>query len=408
MPVNTMISVSKAHCRIRKQWKYDPSELRGICATFEHDKSWKSLPFGTIRRIRELRLNRKPKRKHRCRVIPPEKRKVSKRNLIPVQLSDNYGNYVSVNFTFKLINATSLRNKCEQMVYYLKEQRSDFAVITETWLDDSDLSMEWVKTCDLNMDPYRIKVQNWSGRKGGGIALVHKLYLSVKENIRGTKKTFEFASWKISGWKKVFNVLAIYHPPDSNGNSVNAFIDEIAIFLTEFLVKYTDTVIMVDFNMHINDPTDRDAMVFMDTLEAMGLDQNITFDMHQKGNTLDLVFMEVKSSLQVNRCDPGPFISDHRAVLLELSIWKVIPPKLKKLIRDLHKVMDDDLITNFCDEKVSITDDLDLAVSSFNDELKWVLDIVTPEKEKVISMRKLPIWYDEAVREQHCIMNKHE
>ena len=84
--------------------------------------------------------------------------------------------------------------------------------------------------------------------------------------------------------------------------------------------KYTDTIIMGDFNMHINDPTDRDATVFMDTLEAMGLDQNVTFDMHQKGNTLDLVFTEVKSGLQVNRCDPGPFISDHRAVLIELSM----------------------------------------------------------------------------------------
>ena len=139
--------------------------------------------------------------------------------------------------------------------------------------------------------------------------------------------------------------------------------------------------------MHINDPTDGDAMVFMDTLEAMGLDQNVTFDMHQKGNTLDLVFTEVKSDLQVNRCDPGPFISDHRAVLIELSIQKVISPKVIKIIRDLHRVTDDDLITNFCDEKVSITDDLDLAVSSFNNELKRVLDIVTPEKKKVISMR---------------------
>ena len=238
--------------------------------------------------------------------------------------------------------------------------------------------------------------------------LVHKLHLNIKENIKGTKKTFEFASLKISGWKKVFNVLAIYHAPDSNGNGVNAFIDEIAIFLTDFLAKYTNTIIMGDFNMHINDPIYRDAMVFMDTLEAMGLDQNVTFDMHHKGNTLDLVFTEVKSSLQVNRCDPGPFISDHRAVLIELSIQKVIPPKVKKLIRDLHKVTDDDLITNFCDGKVSITYDLDLAVSSFNDELKWVLDIVAPEKEKVISMRKLPIWYDEAIREQHCIVKKNE
>ena len=325
-----------------------------------------------------------------------------------VQLSDNNNNYASVNFTFELINGRSLRNKCEQIVYYLREKRSDFAVITETWLDDSNLTMEWVKTCDLNMDPYRTKVQNQSGRKGGGIALVCKLHLNIKENIRGTKKTFEFASRKISGWKKVFNMLAIYHPPDSNGNGVNAFIDKIAIFLIDFLVKYTDTIIMGDFNMHINDPTDRDATVFMDSFEAMGLDQNVTFDMHQKGNTLDLVFTEVKSDLQVNRCDPGTFISDHRAVLIELSIQKVIPPKVKKIIRDLCRVMDNDLITNFCDEKVSITDDLDLAVSSFNDELKWVLDIVTPEKEKVISIRKLLIWYDEVVREQHCIVKKHE
>ena len=81
---------------------------------------------------------------------------------------------------------------------------------------------------------------------------------------------------------------------------------------------------------------------------------------------------------------------------------------MKKLIRDLCKVTDDDLITNFCDGKVSITDDLDQAVSSFNNELKWVLDIVAPEKEKIISMRKLPIWYDEAVREQHCIVKKCE
>ena len=61
MPVNTMTSASKAYCSRREQWKYDPSELRRICTKFEYNKSWKSLPFGTIRRIRELRLNRKPK-----------------------------------------------------------------------------------------------------------------------------------------------------------------------------------------------------------------------------------------------------------------------------------------------------------------------------------------------------------
>ena len=81
---------------------------------------------------------------------------------------------------------------------------------------------------------------------------------------------------------------------------------------------------------------------------------------------------------------------------------------MKKIIRNLHRVADDDLITNYCDEKVLIADDLDLAVSSFNDELKWVLDIIAPEKEKPISMRKLPVWYDEEVREQHCVVRRHE
>ena len=53
---------------------------------------------------------------------------------------------------------------------------------------------------------------------------------------------------------------------------------------------------MGDFNMHINDMSSNDAVIFKDTLTALGLTQNVTTSIHAKGNILDLIFMEAQAS----------------------------------------------------------------------------------------------------------------
>ena len=57
----------------------------------------------------------------------------------------------------------------------------------------------------------------------------------------------------------------------------------------------------------------------MDTMEAIGLQQHVSFQTHQAGNILDLIFMEATSQFSIGTFK-GRIIFDHRAVVAELSI----------------------------------------------------------------------------------------
>ena len=123
-------------------------------------------------------------------------------------------------------------------------------------------------------------------------------------------------------------VLAVYHPPYLEKAPItNAmFLDEVTDFLATFLVEHNNIIIMGDFNIHINNTTDPEAHIFLDTMETLGLDNHVNFSMHNSGNTLDLVLTEALSSLSVVTCRQGPFLSDHCSIELEVAIPK---PALK-------------------------------------------------------------------------------
>ena len=72
-------------------------------------------------------------------------------------------------------------------------------------------------------------------------------------------------------------------------------------------------IILGDFNIHVNDESDKNADNFMDIIIALGLEQLVYFPTHKAGNTLDLVMTELGSKLEVTKCSPGPFWSDHCA-----------------------------------------------------------------------------------------------
>ena len=71
--------------------------------------------------------------------------------------------------------------------------------------------------------------------------------------------------------------------------------------------------------MHIDNPSDTEAQIFMDTMEALGLQQHVSFQTHQAGNILDLIFMEATSHFSI-RTFKGRFLSDHRVIITELSM----------------------------------------------------------------------------------------
>ena len=109
--------------------------------------------------------------------------------------------------------------------------------------------------------------------------------------------------------------MSIYHPPFFAVNPVTEmFINDFPEWICDQLVM-TDygnkLLILGDFNTHVNDESDENAGNFMDIIMVLGFEQHVYFPTHKASDTLDLVMTELGSKLEVTKCSPGPFWSDH-------------------------------------------------------------------------------------------------
>ena len=68
---------------------------------------------------------------------------------------------------------------------------------------------------------------------------------------------------------------------------------------------------MGDFNIHVGNEDDAEAMTFLDTIEALGLEQWVEELTHRSNNILDLVISRIEDQTKPVRCTIRGFISDH-------------------------------------------------------------------------------------------------
>ena len=132
------------------------------------------------------------------------------------------------------------------------------------------------------------------------MVLRHKSHYPVQELEKGNTITIEYAVWKIEIKNKSLHVIGIYHPPPNAQDNAtnNMFLDEITELLTALIPKYNNLIIMGDFNMHIDDITNAENLIFNDTMEALGLLQQVRTPTHMQGNILDLKYIEDNSQLK--------------------------------------------------------------------------------------------------------------
>ncbi len=72
-----------------------------------------------------------------------------------------------------------VRNKDVLIGQYLREEKIDFAVFTETWFSDEKLHQ--IDTSDLNQNGYTMSTVNRSNRTGGGVALTCRTGVTVRD-----------------------------------------------------------------------------------------------------------------------------------------------------------------------------------------------------------------------------------
>ena len=116
-----------------------------------------------------------------------------------------------------------------------------------------------------------------------------------------------------------------------------------------------------DFNLHIDDDSDSDAMKFLDLLDSLDLEQHVVGPTHRNGHTLHFIITGKSDSFISNVSILHDSPSDHSFITSNVNL--VRPPLSKKVV-NLGKWKD----LNIADFKKDIIPS-ELVVSSA-DELK--------------------------------------
>ena len=269
-----------------------------------------------IKKIRELNINKKRKRgkrdsKMNVRMI--KNKSVNTHNLIQLTpargdiKNGTKGRNYSASIKFGLINTRGLKSEENLLKGEIVAKNLEIIAITETWLNNTNKENAWCKTSELNRDDLNIDIINREGR-GGGIAIVWRNTITVTRCKHGILNTFEYGIWKlISGISSFQNRNTISHPP--NKGTLNEFINERCELLDS--LDSSEILWMGDFNIQVNQCTNTDTEQFVQTIEAMSIEQLVSFSTHDLGNTLDIILKEKHTSYEIANIKPGHFISDH-------------------------------------------------------------------------------------------------
>ena len=112
---------------------------------------------------------------------------------------------------------------------------------------------------------------------------------------------------------------------------MSIFLEEFNDIATNVMLASGRTLIEGDFNLHIDDISDRDAMEFLKHLEILHLEQHVHKPTHEAGHILDLIITQANNGRSLcNNLIVDDMLSDHSVVLCNLDMSK--PTKEKKLI----------------------------------------------------------------------------
>ena len=146
----------------------------------------------------------------------------------------------------------------------------------------------------------------------------------------------------------------------------------------------------------------------MDTIEALGLQQWVDFGTHRLGNTIDLVFTELASNIEIVKCTPGPFISDHCIVKCEINYKRDRPTEEYKRYCKISKMDTDAYVKDLLLTKITDDLELDTMIDVFQQELVRVLDEHAPMIRKRLQIRQPKPWFREDIKEQKQKVHRRE
>ena len=224
----------------------------------------------------------------------------------------------------------------------------------------------------------------------GGTALIYRVSLTIKRADAGQKDSFEFSEWLVSSQSHNIRVIIIYRPPYSVNHQIptGVLLTEFSDYLESFLLCKEQLLITGDFNFHLNDNQNIDALKFLDLLETFNLQQHVTNSTHLHGNILDLIITRTSEELLAKPPRIERFISDHDCIICQLisprtqfSVKNISYRKVKTI--DIHRLKNDikESALNLTSENIDDTiADTDALAHVYNKTLSALLNDHAPLK----------------------------
>ena len=111
-----------------------------------------------------------------------------------------------------LLNVRSAQNKPSLIADFIVENELDVLALTETWLKETD-STQSHTISEMTPSGYRCLHVPRSRGKGGGVGILFRSCVSVKQASSSTFKTFENIHVSLKAGSSHLNIYVIYRPP---------------------------------------------------------------------------------------------------------------------------------------------------------------------------------------------------
>ncbi|KAJ8039622.1 hypothetical protein HOLleu_13673 [Holothuria leucospilota] len=149
-------------------------------------------------------------------------------------------------------------------------------------------------------------------------------------------------------------------------------------------------------------------MNLTESVEALGFDQLVYFETHDRGHTLDHMYAPEISDIKVTNCYAGSYISDHCFVFADLRLRKD-DVMVKTIKTRCFKKLD---LVKFCEildfDDLFDINDLDCLVEAVDVKTVKALDQLIPVTTMRITERRKEIWFNDGIKQQRVIVRKGE
>lgn len=272
------------------------------------------------------------------------------------------------------------------------DEKLDVMVLSETWhCTSDDISLRLATPAGFTVaDAVRP-----TGPGYGGVAVVYRSQYNCTRLPLPQLSSFEAICLQLSTDGKPFILLSVYRPGSSR--PVSTFYDELATVLESLVLQPYPVVIGGDFNIHVEQPTDTDAVRLSELFALFGIVQHVQCPTHRHGGTLDII--ATFSTCHVNDVvvQPPDVVSDHSLVTCCLASSQNLTSTVTRRVRSWRNVDRQDFQRAVQESRLSCPSQLtttDQLFGEYEAALREIADRLAPEHDVTSRVSPLSPWHD--------------